>query len=255
MKKLKVFICIVLNLGLVKCKSQSINHSDPDKTYFSIETDSLHCGDNNFVFVTQYIKFIHPDSGVKTQANKSLHNLLTDIYDEDEGENIKELNRKCCAKPDLCDFNIQEYRISFQNNNVASICFRNYMYGFTPGDFNQSINFDLKTGEILEINDIFSKEGISYIVEDTNRAIESAIREEKKTMTENELVDVEDIFNNYTMDKESIRNFILLKEDGQLYIKFLFSFNGADFQNQLLPVIDLKYNLKKLNSYLKEGFW
>ncbi len=251
MKKGIFFICFVLTLGLTECKSQQQNSGE---NYFSIKTDSLSCGDGNFVFTTQYIKFNHPDDSVFENVNKGLQFLLKDIYTTEERVNLKETNKKCCENFGSCDLYIQEYQISFQNSEMASLSFRNYMYGFTPGDFNTSVNFDLHTGKILHVDDVFSEEGLAYIKTDMNRTIISAIKEEKKTMTEEELLQVDDIFNDYSWDEKYLHNFVLLCKNEQYYIRFLFSFGEADFQTSLLPVIDLKYSIEKLKPYLRQKF-
>ena len=74
-------------------------------------------------------------------------------------------------------------------------------------------------------------------------------------LDEEDLLLVKDVLENKTIiNTENLNNFKLFKEGEEMFVKFLYSFNATDYQNQLLPMIDLKYNLSDLQNYTTKDF-
>lgn len=257
MKFLKHIYIISIIILFTCCKSKVVNHpiKKGNKSQFSIAIDTLECQKLKANVTTQYIYYVNKKNReIEDKINKKIAYLFKDVYPISSKKSIVQINKECCNDKEFCDFNIQEYKINFENTELASLSYRTYLFSYNPSNFKYA-NFNLKSGETLNIQNLFSKEGISFLINDLNNKIDTAIAKESSELDEEDLLLIKDIFENKTsISIENLNNFKLFKEGGQMFVKFLYSFNATDYQNQLLPMIDLKYNLNDLQNYTTKEF-
>lgn len=251
-----LYITSIITL-FTSCKSKvvTIPVKDDDKTQFSITVDTLECKKLEANIMTQYIYYFNKkNKEIEDKINKNLTYLFKDFYPIIPNKSIAQINTECCNGKEFCDFNIQEYKINFENTELASLSYRTYLFSYNPGNF-KCANFNLKSGGTLYIQDLFSKEGINFLINDLNNKIDEAIAKEVDELDEEDLLLVKDVLENKTIiNNENLNKFKLFKEGKEVFVEFLYSFNATDYQNQLLPKIELKYNLKDLQNYITKEF-
>lgn len=257
MRFLKYIYITSIIILLTSCKSKVVNHTikEGNRSQFSITIDTLQCEKLEANITTQYIYYVNKKNReAEYELNKNLAYLFKDFYPISSKKSIAQINTECCHHKEFCDFNIQEYKINFENTELASLSYRTYLFSYNPGNFKYA-NFNLKSGRTLKIQDLFSKEGISFLTNDLNNKIDVAIAKESSELDEEDLLLVKDVLENKTIiNTENLNNFKLFKEGEEMFVKFLYSFNATDYQNQLLPMIDLKYNLSDLQNYTTKDF-
>lgn len=253
-KKVKFFLGLIV-ICFFSCKAQ--HQIKSDNIELSIVKDTIKCKsiDNN-LFITEYIEVNHVNQiHEKKVQNKIRLYFLNDLYEKENIENLNIYNRECCdGVIENCNFSIQNYVINYIATQFASITGFFNIYGVTPTGNEFNLNINTTTLEIIKLSDILTKEGINFLLKSTNQIVKNSISQEKENWEEDELEVMDSFLTSFPLlDINSLDNYKIIKRGEKLYLKIWYAFNVAKFEQELLPIIDLTYNLEELNSYFKKG--
>lgn len=150
------------------------------------------------------------DSKVKEKINNAITKHVDEFKEfiKDYNEDVEKLRKQGFKSNYAADIN---YKITCNKNDVLSIVMFNYTY--TGGAHGSTIatayNFDIKTGELIKLTDVF-KEGKDYI-----SRLDAIIKADIKSRYGDGYITFETISNS----KDEIKNFFLAN-DGSLVIYF-----------------------------------
>jgi len=252
----KLFLYIYLILHFISCKSQTNNAIViKNNNFFEITIDTLNCKNTKKVS-TQYIRYINSkDKNLERKINTEIAHLFSFYIREASFFKLKQFNEQCCLKIDSCDFYVQKYQLSFKNDQIASLGYKTYIHSYSLPINYSYVNFDLTSGDLIEIQDIFTQDGLSVLKEKLNKEIITELNKEKNILSKDELVLVDHYYNNskkYLI--KNFSNFRIFEKNKNYFIHFPFSFNASKYENELLPNISLEYNLIDLKNILTKGF-
>lgn len=257
----KIIYILTLLFLTISCKSQNITHKKKS-VGITKGTDTILCPfvDN---YSLNYIRITSENTKIENKVNSYIlsngetlsHKNNFDFLLKKTKDSIKEI----CTKEEKIELVEHNYEINYNDDSILSITHNWVAYGYTMSN-NAYYNFNLKNGDIINIDSILNINKKDIIFKKVKDKITFLLKNELEDYKKDETKEFYDNFkeNLLSYKKEyqihDLENFIFLIDEKQKGIEFKFSYEYPQVVKAYEPVFQLFFSFKELEPYLNEDF-